>query len=87
VNDAQRYFGILMHCGKQVVMAFGIANRIPCGLDTEISEENPEFWRRRISERALAKDIERNSGSGNTGTKYPGGPYPYDNDHTPEVFG
>ena len=55
-------------------------------MDTKISEANPEFWRRRISREAMAKNHERNAGSGNDTAKYSGGPYPYDNDHSTEIF-
>ena len=76
-----------MNCGKQIVRAFGVSNRIPCGVDTKISEANPEFWRERISEEDMAKDTERNSGSGDNRGEYPGGPYTRGDDHTTEVFG
>lgn len=35
----------------------------------------------------MAEDIEGNARSGDRRAKYPRGPYPYDNDHTPEIFG
>jgi hypothetical protein len=77
----------LMDSGKQIIRAYGISNRIPCGMDTKISEANPESWREGIPNANVAKDIERHARGGDRGAKYPGGPYPHDNDHTPEIFG
>ena len=77
----------LMDSGKQSIRAYGISNRIPCGMDTKISEADPESWREGIPWANVAKDIERHAWGGDRGAEYPGGPYPHDNDHTPEVFG
>ena len=76
-----------MNCGKQIVGAFGVSNRVPFSMDTKISEANPEFWRERISEESMAKDTERNSGSGDIRAKYTGGPYTRSDDNTAEIFG
>ena len=66
MNDARRYFGILMYRGEPIIRAFGLSDRVPCSMDTKISEANPEYWRQRISEKTLAKDIERYSGNGDS---------------------
>jgi hypothetical protein len=77
----------LMDRGKSTVRAFGISNRIPCGVDTKISEANPESWGEGIPHANVAKGVERDAWGGDRGAKYPSGPYPYDNDNTPEIFG
>ena len=86
MNDTRRYFGILINCGEQTIRAFGIQDRIPCCVDTKISEANPEFGRQRISTKAMAEDTESNAGRRAIGAKYSGGPYSYDYNHTPEVL-
>jgi len=51
----------LMNRGKQVIRAFGISDRIPCGMDTKISEANPESWSERTSWDLLAEYTKRNA--------------------------
>jgi len=80
------YWYKLMNRGKQTVGAYGISNRIPCGMDTKILEADPESWRGGIPNAVMAKDTERDAGGRDRGAKYPGGPYPWDNDHTAEIF-
>ena len=50
-----------MDRGKQVIRAFGISNRIPCGMDTKISEANPESWGERIPSEDMAEDPGRDA--------------------------
>ena len=38
----------LMNHGKQIIGAFGISDRIPCGMGSKISEAGPESWREGI---------------------------------------
>jgi hypothetical protein len=77
----------LMNSGKQIIRAFGISDRIPCGMDTKISEANPESGREGIPCADMAKATERDAWGRDRRAKYPGGPYTHDNDHTPEIFG
>ena len=77
----------LMNRGKQTVRALGISNRIPCGVDTKISEADPESWSEGIPYADMAEGIERDARGGDRGAKYPGGPYPFNHDHTAEVCG
>ena len=77
----------LMNHGKQIIGAFGISNRIPCGMDTKISEADPESWSEGIPNANLAEGIERYAWGGDRRAKYPGGPYTHDNDHTVKIFG
>ena len=42
--DPEIFWYRLMNSGKQTIRALSISNRIPCGMDTKISEENPESW-------------------------------------------
>ena len=46
--DPEIFWYRLMNSGKQTIRAFGISDRIPCSVDTKISEANPEFWCERI---------------------------------------
>ena len=77
----------LMNHGKQIIRAFGISNRIPCSMDTKISEADPESWGEGIPFANLAEDTAGDAWGGDRRAKYPGGPYPHDNDHSPEIFG
>ncbi len=72
----------LMKNGEQIIRALGIQDRIPCSVDTKISEENPESWSERIPNANMAEDTEGHARSGDGRTKYPSGPYPHDNDHS-----
>jgi S1-C subfamily serine protease len=76
----------LMNCGTQIIGALGISNRIPCGMDTKISEADPESWCEGIPYTSMAEDTERHAGGGDRRAEYPGGPYPHDNDHTAKIF-
>jgi hypothetical protein len=77
----------LMNHGKQIIGALGIPHRIPCGMDTKISEADPESWSEGIPYADMAEGIERDARGRDRRTKYSGGPYPHDHDHTAEVFG
>jgi hypothetical protein len=75
-----------MDRGEPIIRAYGVSDRIPCCMDTKISEANPKYWRQRISEETVAKDTERDTGSRNIRAKYTGGPYRYDYNYPSEVF-
>jgi hypothetical protein len=77
----------LMNHGKQIIGALGIPHRIPCGMDTKISEADPESWGEGIPYANMAEDIEGDAGGGDCRAKYSGRPYPHDNDHSPEISG
>ena len=77
----------LMNRGKQTVRALGISNRITCGVDTKISEADPESWSEGIPHADMAERIERYARGRDRRTKYSGGPYTHDHDHTAEICG
>src|SRR5664279_175730 len=77
----------LMNSGKQIIRAYGISNGIPCGMDTKISEAHPESWDERIPYANMAEDTEADARCGDRRTKYPGGPYTYNNNHSSEICG
>ena len=77
----------LMNRGQQTIGAFGISDRVPCGMDTKISEADSESWSEGIPHADMAEGIERHARGRDRGTKYSGGPYTYDHDHTAEICG
>jgi hypothetical protein len=85
--DPEIFWYKLMNSGKQIIRAFGISNGIPCGMDTKISEAHPESWDERIPYATMAEDTEADARCGDRRTKYPGGPYTYNNNHSSEICG
>ena len=43
------FWYILMKSGEQIIRTYSISDRIPCGVDSKISEENPESGSEGIS--------------------------------------
>ncbi len=57
--DPEIFWYKLMNYGEQIIRALGIQDRVPCSLDTKISEENPESWSEGVPHTNMAEDTER----------------------------
>ena len=70
-----------------VIGAYGISDRVPHRMDTEISPPYPESWRERLPPASFFEGSERYAGMRDGGVFHPGRPYPHGNGDSSEIFG
>ncbi len=80
--------GDMIRCvsGNSVLRSRGLSDRISYRMDTEISPSYPKSWSAGLFAKTFSESDEEPTGVRDSRLQHAGGPYPYDHDHSSEVF-
>ena len=72
--------------GDSIFRSRGLSDRVSYCMDTEISPPYPKSWSAGLFAETFSESDEESTGVRDSRLQHAGGPYPYDHDHSSEVF-